>query len=303
MGPSPGPEGDAPARRRRIAVAAGLLLAVGAARAVAAAPEHGPDAPRLSFAFHGRPVTSLGVPELRLIAAPREVRVHEPYEGREVAFRAFAFDAILDAVYGEATWREEQELLFDCRDGYRPTVPVRRFLAHRAWLAFARVGSDDFSLMKHESGAERKISLAPFYLIWENLDDHRVRQEADYGWPYQLVGVDLIRTHERFRRMQPPPGASASVRAGFEAFRVHCSRCHAIHDEGGRIGPDLGATDLVRGVGRTWLRTWIDDPSRIAPGARMERLNPSLPDRERVIEEILDYLEAVEPAPEDGPGR
>lgn len=305
MEPSARPEPGARRARAALAASAGILLAacpvprIGADRD--AAPDPGP--PRIGFAFHGRPVAGLELAALQLLTAPREVRVFEPYEGSEVRFLAFDFAEILDGIYGAETWRQEQELLFRCRDGYEPTVPVRRFLEHRAWLAFQRIGSG-FSLAKPESGELRRVSLAPFYLVWENLDDAGVRQEGDYGWPYQLEGVDVIRTRERFPRMQPPQGAPRSAQAGFEAFRIHCSRCHALYGEGGRLGPELHP-EVVQALGRDWLRRWIDDPSQIAANARMERLNAALPDRERVIDSILDYLEAMAaagPAPESGPG-
>ncbi len=307
MEPSASPEpASRPVRAlRALAASAGALLAAcpapGVGTGAGTAPE--PEQARIGFAFHGRPVATLELDALKLLAAPREVRVSDPYEEREIRFLAFDFAELLDGVYGEETWRQEQELLFRCRDGYEPTIPVRRFLEHRAWLAFQRIGSG-FSLAKRESGELRRVALAPFYLVWENLDDAGLRQEGDYGWPYQLEGVDVIRTRERFPRMRPPDGAPRSVQAGFEAFRIHCSRCHALYGEGGRLGPELHP-EVVQALGRDWLRRWIDDPGQIAANARMERLNPALSDRERVIDSILDYLDAMAaagPAPESGPG-
>ena len=258
-----------------------------------AAPADEGLAPAIAFARHGEPVVSLDLDALRERVAPVTVRVHEPYEGREASFRALPFAAVLDAAYGPG-WRSEEELLFTCRDGYQPSVPVARVLAHRARLAFARADQERFTIRKLESGAHRDVELSPFYLVWENLDDTALRQEADYGWPYQVVGVDLIRARDRFPRMAPPPGAGPEVLAGFAAFRVHCSRCHALNGEGGSIGPELNAAASPLELrGRDWLRTWIADPSRILPTARMEPLNPALPDRERTIDEILAYLEAM----------
>ncbi len=270
--------------RTLLPVLLGALWALGAS-------EPGPD--RLGFARHGQPVATRSAAALQRALPVETVRVFEPYEQREVAFLAFDFPRVLDAVYGEG-WRGEEELLFTCRDGYQPTLPVRRVLEHRAWLAFARPGGAPFSLRKLESGVRKPVELAPFYLIWENLEDAEVRREADYGWPYQLVGVDLIRPRERFPRMAPPQGASQQVLAGFRGFRVHCSRCHAINGEGGTLGADLNQPiSPVEYRDRDWLRRWIEDPSRIAPTARMPRMNPALPDRERVVDEILAYLEAM----------
>ena len=278
----------APRGARAAPLAAGLVAVL----ALGAGAEEGA-APALGFARHGEPVARLDLDALRRAAAPATVRVHEPYEGREAAFVAVPFAPVLDAVYTTA-WRSEEELLFTCRDGYQPTVPVARLLAHRAWLAFARADPERFTIQKLEQGARRPVELAPFYLVWENLDDPKLRAEGDYGWPYQLEGVELIRTRDRFLHMTPPPGAGPKVLAGFAAFRVHCSRCHKLNGEGGSIGPELNAViSPVEYRPRDWLRTWIEEPSRIAPTTRMEPLNPALPDRARTVDEILAYLAAM----------
>jgi cytochrome c2 len=228
------------------------------------------------------------------------VRVLEPYEEREVEFMALPLAPVLDAVYG-ATWRTDDELLFTCRDGYQPTVPVARVLAHEAFLAFERPGARAFTIHKFESGRHQDVPVDPFYLIWENVADAQMRAEGDYGWPYQLVGVELIRSRERFPRMAPPASAPDEVQRGFAAFRIHCSRCHTVNGEGGRVGPELNSPASPAG-GRdpAWLRAWIADPNRVAPGTRMEPLNPALPDRDAVIASLIAYLQAIAP-PAPGP--
>lgn len=250
----------------------------------------------LAFRRHGQPVATRELAALKQLTPAQTVRVFEPYERRELAFVALRFDRVLDALYG-AGWRKEEELLFTCRDGYQPTVPVARVAQHAAWLAFAREGAP-FSIQKLESGRVQSVSLAPFYLIWENLADAQVRSEGDYGWPYQLVGVELIRSRDRFPHMAPPANAPAQVWDGFNAFRIHCSRCHPVNGEGGKIGPELNRAESP--VGRrdaAWLRDWIDDPSRISPGTRMERLDPALPGRGAVIASIIAYLQAIADRP------
>jgi len=247
----------------------------------------------LRFARHGDPVATMTIEELASVTMPRSVRVFDPYEGQPIDFEAFPLATVLDAVFSPA-WREEEEILFTCSDGYQPTLPVPRVLAHAAWLAFDRVDREGFSIEKFESGTNHRIQLAPFYLVWENLDDEELRGEGDYGWPYQLVGIELIRASERFPAMVPPDDASPDAIAGFSAFRRLCSRCHAINGEGGTIGPDLNVpVNPVEFRDREWLRRWIDDPSAILPTARMPRLNPALPERDETIDRIIEYLEAM----------
>jgi len=285
--------GRSPRTERRRALVAGALLAAG----VAASGAVRADDAALEFAFHSKPISTLDLETLRAIAPARGVRVLEPYEQAEASFRALPFAQLLDTVYGRA-WRDEEELLFTCRDGYQPTVPVQRVLDHRAWLAFARDDPPGFTIEKLESGRRQTVALAPFYLVWENLDDEALRRDGDYGWPYQLVGVDVIRAADRFPAMAPPDGAAPEVARGFRAFRIHCSRCHPLNGEGGAIGPELNDPESPAGRrDAAWLRRWIDDPAGIAPTARMERLNPALPDRDALIDAIVAYLQAMAERP------
>jgi cytochrome c2 len=275
------------ASRSAAAALCGWLLFIGSSSAA----ENG--SARIAFARHGEPVATRDLAWLRGAVPVRTIRVHDPYEAREVEFQAFAFDAVLDAAYGDG-WREEEELLFRCRDGYEPTVPVARILDHPARLAFARADRDAFTLRKRESGVLQQIALDPFYLVWENLDDEALRADGDYGWPYQVVGVELIRARDHFPKMVPPASASASAQAGFTAFRAQCSRCHAVNGEGGTVGPELnGPVPFVRLRDRDWLRRWIDDPAAVLPTARMPRVNPALPGREAMIDDVISYLEAM----------
>jgi len=249
--------------------------------------------PSLRFSRAGDVVAERDLAWMRGAVPGSVVTVFEPYEEREIPFDALPLAPLLDAVYGPG-WREEEEILLTCSDGYAPTVPVSRVLAHHPWLAFARADQPGFTVEKRESGEVKTISLSPFYLVWENLDDATVRQEADYGWPYQLVAVDLIRARERFPKMAPPEGSPPEVMKGFAAFRIHCAKCHELNGEGGSLGPELNAASSpVESRDPAWLRAWIEDPSRIRPNARMPALNPALPDRAAVVDQILAYLGAM----------
>ena len=89
------------------------------------------------------------------------------------------------------------------------------------------------------------------------------------------------------------------MRDGFSAFRVHCSKCHKLNGEGGSLGPELNAPENpLADRDEGWLRTWIADPEKIRPNTRMEPLNPKLPDRDRVVDDIVAYLDAMVGAPQ-----
>lgn len=249
----------------------------------------------LTFLSESKPVTSLTVDELTRTIEPRRVEVFEPYERTNVTFMALPFEQVLDRAYGPS-WREREAILFTCLDGYQPTIAVRRVLNQRAFLAIARPGDVGFTILKYEEGEEKRVDLGPFYIIWENIDDARIRNEGDYGWPYEVVGIDLVSFRSRFREMAPPPNASTEVFAGFEAFVVHCSKCHTINGRGGAIGPELNyPANPTEYMKDEWLRKWIDDPTSMRFAPRMPPLNPQLPDRARIIDEIVMYLRAMTP--------
>lgn len=257
------------------------------------APTGDPAARSLAFLIESKPAKSLTVEELKTKLTPLRVEVFEPYEQSNVEFTAIPLEGVLDEAYGPS-WRTHEAILFSCRDGYEPTIPVRRVLDHRAFLAIDRPGDVGFTILKDEQGTRRRIALRPFYVIWENLDNVRVRTEGDYGWPYQVVRIDLVSFRSRFQEMAPPPSSSATVLAGFDAFIAHCSKCHTINGHGGAIGPELNyPANPTEYMTDEWLRKWIDDPTLMRVAPRMPALNPDLPDRARIIDEILAYLGAM----------
>jgi mono/diheme cytochrome c family protein len=272
-----------------------LLLALRALGATAK-PADGQAARTLEFFVDSRTATSLTADALTGSIEPRQVRVFDPYEQTEVTFTALPLEGVLDQAYG-ASWREHEAILFTCRDGYQPTIPVRRVLAQRAFLAIDRPeikSGASFTILKYEEGTRKRIDLAPFYVIWENLDDARTRSEGDYGWPYQVERIDLVSFRSRFGEMTPPEDAPANVLAGFEAFVVHCSKCHRVNGHGGAIGPELNyPANPTEYMKDEWLRRWIDDPAKVRFAPRMPPLNPALPQRARVIDEIVAYLQAM----------
>ncbi|MGB5809690.1 MAG: cytochrome c [Polyangiales bacterium] len=273
----------------RMALVALVVVAGGCARKPAAEN----DARALEFRIESQPVRSLTARELTHSIKPGEIEVFEPYEKTNVVFTALPLERVFDEAYGPS-WREREAILFTCRDGYQPTIPVRRLLDKEGFLAIDRPGDVGFSILKEEEGEKRRVALAPFYVVWENLDDAHARSQGDYGWPYQVVAIDLVSFRSRFGAMAPPDDASAQVLAGFEAFVVHCSKCHAMNGQGGALGPELNTpanpTEYMKDA---WLRRWIDDPASMRLNPRMPPLNRELPARARVIDEIVAYLAAM----------
>ena len=210
-----------------------------------------------------------------------------------LAFDALPALPLLDEQLGPA-WRQADELIFECADGYRAAVPVSRFLAHQAFFAVSRVDTD-FAIDKPVGSATVRTALAPAYLVWENMDDALVRSEGDWGWPYQVVGVTIAEhAAERYARMAPPADASESATRGFAVFRRYCSRCHAINGEGGAVGPELNyPASVSEYIEPSWLRRWVDAPQTVRRGTPMPGLPEGIPERDAALDDVLAYLNAM----------
>src|SRR5690606_13586877 len=116
-----------------------------------------------------------------------------------------------------------------------------------------------------------KVVLGPYYLVWENLQDLRMREEGAVGWAARIRSIELIKFADRYPKMAPPAEAPKPVREGFLAFRKHCMACHTINGEGGAKGDSsqksllelnypVSVTEFIK---PDWLEKWIDEPRKV----------------------------------------
>lgn len=264
-----------------------------AAPAAAASAE-----PPMIFAVDGKDQQSLPKAKLLQQFKPVVVRVWDPFEQAEVAFDAIPLQPVLDAGLGPQ-WRQRKDLLFVAKDGYSAPISVARLLAKPAWLAFARAGGAPLTLQPNAGG---KIDAAPWYVVWDSLNDTALRAEGDHGWPFQTVRIEAVDLLARYPRLQLPPGASAAAQRGATVFAGWCLPCHAIGGQGGSVGPELAEpVGVVHTWQSQWLAAWIDNPAGVRRGARMPP--PPLPegDRKAHIADVIAFLHAVSPTPTDVP--
>ena len=221
-------------------------------------------------------------------AGEKPVTIIEPHMSRDVTYVGRPFNEILEELFG-STWRQKEEILLTCADGYQSSIPVDKFLAHKAWLVWGRSDKASFELVNNLQGGEI-VKLGPYYLVWENQHDTVIREGGATDFPYQVVSVDLISFKERFPKLAPDAGAPSEVREGFKLYRTYCMSCHAIDGEGGKKAPDLGKMGLFTRLKVKKLKAWILDPAKLKPGTAMPAFAPNASGRVAQADKIIKYL-------------
>ena len=245
----------------------------------------------LNFSVRGKAVAELGMAELRQKVSVTRITVWEPNEDKNVTYEGFDTAKLFRAVYGDH-WNEIDEVLFTCADGYQPVLPMDRFNRHAGYLVYRRLDQTEFKVQNRFEG-KKDVPLGPFYLVWNNLHSNELRAQGANGWPYQVVGVDLVNFADRFPRMSPPKDASEQAKKGFIAFRENCMACHTVNGEGGNKAPELNyPMNVTEYFSDEWLRKWLMDPRSVRYNATMPAF-ASHPNPDALVDDVLAYLKTM----------
>lgn len=216
--------------------------------------------------------------------------VREGHEdNNNVTYRGTALKNVMQKVYGGKV--DQDELLFTCSDGYKPSVPLQKSLKHHTFLAYEKVeGAFEFT----DKASGKVIQYGPLYLIWENIKDPEIKLEGLEFWPYQVVDVDLISFQERFKALIPKAKMSDPAKRGFVAYRTHCIQCHRINGEGGDKGIELNYPASVTEYFKpAWLKKFIVSPQEVRMGSAMPPFDKNYPNYSKKIDDIIEYLKAI----------
>lgn len=237
-------------------------------------------------------VKSLKLEELNILAPQKTLKIFEVHEGRERQYQVYPAQSVFDRIFGSG-WRTADEIIFICKDGYQPSIPVAKFLTYDAYLAVASADNTPFTLSNALQNHE-VVALGPAYLIWDNLKSPVLLDEGASDMPYQIIGIEFASFAARFPGMFPPAGASEKTKQGFLHFRKYCMACHTINGYGGGKAPELNYPVSVTEYFKPgYLRQWIDDPASLRYNTTMPALAAEIPEREKVIVEIIAYLRAM----------
>ncbi len=265
-----------------------LTLALVLAGAIASAE---PQA-SLSFQRSGQRVAELTGAQISTRVAPQTVTFFDPHAGKTKSYRCWPIKSLMDAMYGpgwDAT--EYSEAILTALDGYASVSMAAKLAEPGGCMAF-----EDLDVPGWEPIGRRKANPGPYYLVWTGANQGT---EHEYPWPWQLVSINLVKLEERYPEVLPrgaAPGSSAA--RGFAIFKGRCLRCHAINQQGGKVGPDLNAPQSVTSYRtKAWITGYVRQPSKYRYTAMPDHLDLKTSD----LDDIYDYLVLKRAQPEKTP--
>lgn len=246
----------------------------------------------IEFINKGKTIQILPLAEIDQHLTKQTLKIFEVHEKQERIYQVYSATTLFDFIFG-SDWRTAEEIIFICEDGYQPSIPVTKFLQHDAYFAFASADQQPFTLRNSLQNNE-KVQLGPLYLIWNNLNSSDLLNEGAADMPYQITGIELTTFAARFPAIFPPSNASADAQRGFLHFRKHCFACHTINGEGSGKAMELNyPVSVTEYIQPAYLKLWIDNPTAIRFNSKMPPLAAEIPNRNKVIDEIIAYLVAM----------
>jgi cytochrome c2 len=241
---------------------------------------------KLSVRLRSAPVATRSAADLETLGGER-VTVDDPHEHRVIELEGVRATALFDAILGP-DWREAEEVVATCVDGFHPSVPVRLFLEREAYVAYARPGSADFAVQEDPA---KRTPVGPYYLVWKKAPGADPPEPA---WPYQVTALEVTDFATRFAAAALPPGADPLSHEGFERFRTFCLPCHTINGAGGEVGPELNyPVSVTEYFAEPVLRAWIADPKQVRWNTKMPVPLPAGDTQGRAIDAIVAYLKTM----------
>jgi hypothetical protein len=233
----------------------------------------------LLLASHSNAAMLPKVEELeRLLAEPpADIEVVEPHlvaanSRPHVVYIGYPIEKVLRVILGDQWKTSAGYIEFRALDGYVSRIPTERFGSYHAYLVFAKKDAREFrvdNLAQHE----RDVSLAPYYLVWDNIHDPGLIREGGTYWPYQVSEMLMSPSSEQ---------GSAAGEKSSEARELekYCLSCHHVNGYGGNKAP-FDLAEQARIIGEENFLAWVLNPASIRPETRMPAINEGMPETER----------------------
>ena len=227
--------------------------------------------------------------------SPAGIRVFEPHlahggKNTEIEYLGWPAVLVFDHLFGKK-WRQQNgEIEFRTLDGYVSRIDIGKFDKDRAYLVFGIKGNKPF-VIDNIAQNERDVSLAPYYLVWDNIGSQRLVENGSSDWPYQVNSL-AINLGSKLALLPGEMRLRYSSHANLT--KKHCLTCHQVNGYGG----DKSPIDLLTSISKysaDSYTSWILNPSIQKPNTTMPPLLSSAPlsERQETAKRIYDYLQEL----------
>ncbi len=195
--------------------------------------------PSLKFLISGEIVKDIDLETLRENIKIYKINFYDPMYDKEKSYNAFALVDVVQLGFGDELMNPQYtDVAFQALDGYVSVSSISKLKEAGGYITFSDLDYEDW-----EPLGIKEVNPGPFYLVWTG-EDQTTKNE--YPWPWQLASIDLIKFEDQFPDVFPKGvSTSSSVYKGYEIFKGRCVRCHAMNQQGGKVGPDLNAPKSI----------------------------------------------------------
>lgn len=163
---------------------------------------------------------------------------HDPVFSRPAKYEALPLVDVLrlspDFQRIEASGRiDAYGLTFEALDRFKVTIPLKRALTGKAFLARKELDRADGRDWDFIGAQAQPKTPAPYYLIWNVAEIDTTANPA----PYQIAIIEVAPFKDIYAQAYPK---NPSKEAGFQSFAYNlCNSCHAVNFSGGRSAREL----------------------------------------------------------------
>lgn len=244
----------------------------------------------LTFKWQGEAVSKLTVAQIQTTIPLKQFSAFDPYHQKPKTWKAFELKPVLELAYGTRfTELAGKDLILRASDGYQVPISAADLLRPGAYIAVLDVEKPSW-----EPIGNQKANPGPFYMVWRGADQQDF--EA-FPRPWQLAEFEVATFEDLYPKTLPTlakPGDD--VWLGFQTFKAQCSRCHAINQQGGLIGPELNVPqNITEYRPEDQIRAYIKNPMTF----RYSKM-PAFPGlSEQDLDRLIAYLRAMSALKQD----